>query len=182
MLSRRAVLESVLLACLVAPPARALQASDSGSLDGFDQWVQAVMAEWHVPGLAVGAVRNGHVVVAKGYGWREVETKAPVTARTVMGIASNTKSFTAVLMGLLVDEKKLDWDRPVRSYLPDFQLADEFATREMTPKDLVTHRSGLPRHDNLWYGRSFTRPELYRRLRFLEPTASFRNRYQYNNL
>jgi CubicO group peptidase (beta-lactamase class C family) len=140
------------------------------------------MAEWHVPGLAVGAVQSGRVVFAKGFGYRDVEAKLPVTPRTLMAIGSNSKSFTVALMGMLVDEKKLDWDRPVRTYLPDFQLYDDFATREMTPRDLVTHRSGLPRHDNLWYGRPFTRPELYRKLRYLEPSFSFRSRYQYQNL
>src|SRR5438093_811307 len=99
-----------------------------------------------------------------------------------MAIGSNSKSFTVTVLGMLVDEKKLDWDKPVRTWLPDFQLWDQFATREMTPRDLVTHRSGLPRHDALWYGRSFTREELYQRLRYLEPSASFRTRYQYQNL
>ena len=140
------------------------------------------MAAWHVPGLAIGAVRDGQVVIAKGYGLRDVETQLPVTERTLMGIGSNSKSFTVVLMGMMVDEKTIAWDVPVRTYLADFELKDEFATREMTPRDLVTHRSGLPRHDNLWYGRPFSRAELYRRLRYLEPTFSFRSRYQYQNL
>jgi CubicO group peptidase (beta-lactamase class C family) len=99
-----------------------------------------------------------------------------------MAIGSNTKSFTTVLMAMLADSGKLDWEKPVRDYLPDFQLWDAYATREMTPRDLVSHVSGLPRHDLLWYGRNFTRPELYQRLRYLEPSTSFRGRLQYNNL
>jgi CubicO group peptidase (beta-lactamase class C family) len=127
-------------------------------------------------------VRDGQVVLARGYGMRDVARGLPVTSRTVMAIGSNSKSFTAALLAMLAEEGKLDWDRPVREYLPDFQLYDAFAAAEMTPRDLVTHRSGLPRHDLLWYGRSFTREELYQRLRHLPPTASFRSRYQYQNL
>jgi CubicO group peptidase (beta-lactamase class C family) len=151
-------------------------------LRGFDEWVVGVMEAWRVPGLAVGAVKDGQVVLSKGFGLRDVEAGLPVTPATVMAIGSNSKSFTVVLLGMLVDRRQLEWDRPVREYLPDFRLQDEFATREMTPRDLVTHRSGLPRHDLLWYGRPFTREELYHRLRYLPPTASFRGRYQYQNL
>lgn len=171
-----------LVLVIVAPGLRAQTPRSFAELRGVDEWVSATMAEWHIPGLAVGALKDGQVVLAKGYGYRDVESKEPVTSRTVMGIGSNSKSFTVVLMGMLVDEKKLAWDIPVRVYLPDFELYDEFATREMTPRDLVTHRSGLPRHDNVWYGRPFTREQLYRRLRYLEPSASFRSRYQYQNL
>src|SRR5438552_12180302 len=161
-----------------APAARAT----SRALSGLDQFVTAQMTEWHVPGLALGIIQDGRVVLLKGYGFRDVEQKLPVTPRTLMAIGSNSKSFTVVLMGMLADSGKLDWDKPVRTYLPDFQLYDDFATREMTPRDLVTHRSGLPRHDGLWYGRSFNREELYRRLKYLEPSASFRSRWQYQNL
>lgn len=151
-------------------------------LGDLDQYVARVMQEWHVPGLALGVLKNGDPVVLKGYGYRDVEGKLPVTPRTLMAIGSNSKSFTVALLGMLADSGKLDWDKPVRTYLPDFQLYDPFATQEMTPKDLVTHRSGLPRHDALWYGRNSTREELYHRLKYLEPNASFRSRYQYQNL
>jgi CubicO group peptidase (beta-lactamase class C family) len=140
------------------------------------------MRDWKVPGLAVGVIRDGKIVVAKGYGFRDVGKKLPVTSQTLMAIGSNSKSFTVTLMGMLVDERKLELDKPVRTYLPDFELQDDVATRLMTPIDLVTHRSGLPRHDAMWGAGGFTRKELYQRLRFLEPTATFRQRYQYNNL
>jgi CubicO group peptidase (beta-lactamase class C family) len=152
------------------------------SLAGLDEYVSGVMKEWHLPGLALGVIKDGQPVILKGYGFRDVEHQQPVTARTLMAIGSNSKSFTVVLMGILVDSGKLDWDKPVRTYLPDFQLYDAFATQEMRPRDLVIHNSGLPRHDALWYGRSFTREELYRRLRHLQPNASFRSRWQYQNL
>ena len=151
-------------------------------LDGFDQWAAATMAEWHVPGMAVGVIKDGKVVLARGYGYRDLAAKAPVTERTLMAIGSNSKSFTVAVLGMLADEGKLDWDKPLRTYLPDFQLWDPIATREFTARDLVTHRSGLPRHDAMWYGRAFTRKELYDRLRYLEPSYSFRSKYQYQNL
>ena len=121
-------------------------------------------------------------MLAKGYGHRDVEKGLPVTDKTLMAIGSNSKSFTVTLMGTLSDEKKLEWDKPVREYLPDFQMQNDIATRLMTPTDLVTHRSGLPRHDRMWFATGFSRKEMYDRLRFLDPSATFRQRYQYNNL
>lgn len=165
-----------------APPATAQRAASRSDLSGIDRFVEDVMREWHVPGLALGAIRGGAPVWLKGYGFRDVERRLPVTPSTLMAIGSNTKSFTVVLMGMLVDSGKLAWDQPLRTYLPDFQLRDPFATLEMTPRDLVRHNSGLPRHDLVWYGRPFDRQELYRRLKFLEPSASFRSRWQYQNL
>src|SRR5205809_123428 len=164
-----------------APTSRSAVSGDR-ALRGLDDFVARVMKEWQVPGLALGVIQDGKPVLLKGYGYRDVEKRLPETPRTLMAIGSNTKSFTVVLMGMLADSGKLEWDKPVRTYLPDFQLYDDFATREMTPRDLVTHRSGLPRHDGLWYGRSFNREELYRRLKYLEPSASFRSRWQYQNL
>ncbi len=151
-------------------------------LSSIDPVVTSMMAEWHVPGLALGVIKDGKVIYAKGYGYRDVEQKLPVTPRTLMAIGSNSKSFTTVILGMLIDQKKLAWDTPVISYLPDFKLMDDYATKHMTPRDLVSHRSGLPRHDLLWYGRHFTRKELYDRLRYLEPSASFRAIWQYQNL
>jgi len=158
------------------------KAAKGPDLKALDAWVTRAMTEWKIPGVAVGVVQDGKVVLAKGYGYRNVEEKLPVTERTLMAIGSNTKSFTTVLMAQLVDAGKLDWEKPVRDYLPDFRLWDPYATREMTPRDLVSHSSGLPRHDLLWYGRNTTRKEVYQRLQYLEPTTSFRGRFQYNNL
>ncbi len=165
-----------------SPLLQAQAIREQGDLRDLDAFVEQIMKEWHVPGLALGVIRDGKPVYLKGYGFRDVERRLPVTPQTLMAIGSNSKSFTVVLMGMLVDSGKLAWDNPVRNYLPDFQLKDPFATQEMTPRDLVVHRSGLPRHDVLWYGRNFGREELYRRLKFLEPSASFRSRWQYQNL
>ncbi len=149
---------------------------------GFDDFVTSIMSDWQVPGLAAGVIRDGEVLFARGFGYRDREALLPVTEHTTMAIGSGSKSFTVALLAMLADEGRLEWDRPVREYLPDFRLYDEFATAEMTPRDLVTHQSGLPRHDNVWYGRPQTRAELFAKLRFLEPNASFRSRFQYQNL
>jgi len=150
--------------------------------NGFDQWAEATMKEWNIPGMAVGAIKGGKVVLLKGYGYRNLEDKQPVTPQTLMAIGSNSKSFTVVLLSQLVDEGKLDWDKPVTDYLPDFQLKDEYATKNFRVKDLVTHVSGMPRHDALWYGRSNSRKDVFQHLKYLDPSTSFRGRWQYNNL
>jgi CubicO group peptidase (beta-lactamase class C family) len=164
-------------AVAVAPPS-----ANSADLDGIDDFIASVMTEWKVPGLAIAVVKDGQVILSKGYGYRNVEKQLPVTPRTLFAIGSITKSFTVSVLGMLADEGKLDWDKSVRTYLPDFQLYDPVATEHMTPRDLVTHRSGLPRHDMLWYNTDLNRKQIYDRLRYLEPSKDFRSAYQYNNL
>lgn len=171
---------SLLIALFVVSQGPRAQAQDAFA--GFDAFVERAMSQWQVPGLAIGLIKDGKVLLAKGYGYRDVEKRLPVTSQTLMAIGSNSKSFTVTLLGMLSDEGRLDWDKPVRTYLPDFELHDDVATRLMTPTDLVTHRSGLPRHDQLWFPGMFSRAELYSRLKHLEPSATFRQRYQYNNL
>ncbi len=166
----------VLLLCLPLP-ARADE-----PLAGLDEYVEGVLKEWHVPGLALAVVKDGKVLLVKGYGQRDVEKKLPVTSKTLFAIGSISKSFTVVGLGMLVDEKKLDWDKPVRDYLPDFRLHEKVPGDRVTPRDLVAHRTGLPRHDALWYTTRLTRRQLYERLRYLEPTRDLRQTWQYNNL
>lgn len=151
-------------------------------LDGFDAFVSATMKEWKAPGVAIAVVEDGKVILARGYGLRDVKSNLPVTPKTLFAIGSSTKSFTVSSLGVLVDQGKLEWDRPVREFLPDFRLHDEVATGRMTPRDLVTHRSGLPRHDLMWYNSPRTRQQIYDRLRFLEPSKDFRSTWQYQNL
>ncbi len=157
------------------------QAPES-TVEGFDEWVHQIMQEWNVPGVAVGAIKDGKVVLLEGYGYRDLEDQLPMTPQTLLAIGSNSKSFTTVLLGQLVDSGIVDWNTPVHDYLPDFRLHDEYATAHLRVRDLLTHVSGLPRHDGLWYGRSFDREELFQRLQYLEPSTSFRGRYQYQNL
>ena len=125
------------------------------------------------------------VVVAKGYGVRKLGEPAPVDARTLFGIASNTKVFTATALGLLVEEGKIEWDAPVVRYLPAFAMWDPFVTRELTVRDLLVHRSGLGlgAGDLLWWPEStYDRKEIARRLRFIPPATSFRSAYAYDNV
>lgn len=134
------------------------------------------------PGLAFGIVKDGKVLLAEGFGYRDLDKKLPVTANTLFAIGSSSKAFTAACLAILADRGQLEWDKPVINYLPDFKLYDDFATREMTPTDLTCHRSGLPRHDLMWYGSPFSRKEIYERLRYLPPNKSLRTTWQYNNL
>ncbi len=112
-----------------------------------DADVRRVMRALYVPGAAIGIIANGKIVLAKGYGVREVGKNAPVDADTLFDIGSLTKSFTTTAMAIAVDDGKLDWDKPVREYLPWFQMYDPIATNLITPRDLASHRSGLPAHD-----------------------------------
>jgi CubicO group peptidase (beta-lactamase class C family) len=136
----------------------------------------------HTPGLAFGIVKDGKVLMADGFGYRNMEKKLPVTATTQFAIGSSSKAFTATSLAILADRGQLDWEKPVIQYMPDFKLYDEFATREMTATDLTCHRSGLPRHDLMWYGSPFSRKDIFDRLRYLKPNKSFRTTWQYNNL
>ncbi|MBK7939004.1 MAG: serine hydrolase [Lewinellaceae bacterium] len=134
------------------------------------------------PGLGFGIVKDGKVMLAEGFGYRDLDKKWPVTPNTQFAIGSSSKAFTAACLAILADKGQLDWEKPVVTYLPDFKLYDDFATREITPVDLVCHRSGLPRHDLVWYGSTFSRKEIFDRLRYLPPNKSLRTTWQYNNL
>jgi CubicO group peptidase (beta-lactamase class C family) len=147
-----------------------------------DSLARRVLADWRVPGIAIGIVKDGKVLLTTGVGFRDLERRLPATPTTLFGIGSNTKSFTALLLALLVDDRLLDWDEPVHRFLPDFELMDPVATRLATLPDLLSHMTGLPRHDGLWYGRSSSRREILGRLRYLESNTTFRARWQYNNL
>lgn len=151
-------------------------------LQNLDRTVNRWLREWRVPGAAVAVLRNGKTVFVRGYGYRDAGRRLPVTENTLFAIGSCTKAITATAMGILVDENKISWDAPVREYVPSFRLHDRIATEQATIRDLLCHRTGLPRHDLMWEGTSLTRGELFDRLRYLEPSDGFRNRYQYNNL
>jgi CubicO group peptidase (beta-lactamase class C family) len=151
------------------------------ALADFDKFVLAELKKWNTPGIAITVVKDGKVILKRGYGLRDVEKKLPMTEMTVQPIASVTKSFTVASLASLVREGKLAWDKPVRDYLPDFRLYSDHATLNVTPRDLVTHRTGLPRHDSSWFNATASREELYKRLPHLEPSAAMRTTFQYNN-
>ena len=132
-------------------------AAQPAALQGFEESVAKAVQEWRVPGLAVAVVQDGKVVVSRGYGVREPGKPAAVDTHTLFAIGSTTKAMTAALIGMLVDEKKLAWDDPVVKHLPWFQLNDPYLTREITVRDLLTHRAGLGNADYLWYGQETIR-------------------------
>jgi CubicO group peptidase (beta-lactamase class C family) len=152
---------------------------------GFDGYVGQVLKAFTVPGVAVAIVKDGRVLLAKGYGVRRLGDPTPVDARTQFGIASNTKLFTASSLAMLVEAGKLEWDAPVIRYLPWFAMYDPFVTRELTVRDLLVHRSGLGlgAGDLLWWPAStYDRKEIARRLRNIKPATSFRTAYAYDNV
>ena len=140
------------------------------------------MEAWGVPGLALAVVKDGEIVHARGYGVRDVTTGTPVDEHTLFAVGSTSKAFTAAALGLLVDEGRLSWDDRVIDHLPWFEMYDPYATRELTVRDLLTHRSGLARGDAVWSKWPHDRHEIIRRIRYLEPTRSFRGAWQYQNL
>ena len=177
------------VAQLPAPPAPAASPlavrSPAAPPADLDAYVARVMQAFEVPGIALTIVKSGQVLVAKGYGVRELGKPAPVDGRTLFGIASNTKIMTAAALATLVDEKKIEWDAPVVRYLPWFQMWDPYVTRELTVRDLLVHRSGLGlgAGDLLWWPAStYNRREVAERLRFIRPATSFRSAYAYDNV
>ena len=176
---------AILAAVLAAASFAHAQSTPAAPPADLDQYVARAMRTFAVPGLALSVVKDGRVVVARGYGVRKLGEPAPVDARTLFGIASNTKLFTATALGLLVEERKIEWDAPVVRYLPAFQMWDPYVTRELTVRDLLVHRSGLGlgAGDLLWWPAStYDRKEIARRLRFIQPATSFRSAYAYDNV
>jgi CubicO group peptidase (beta-lactamase class C family) len=163
-------------------PAAATLPSPEVALRGFDELVEEAMKAGRVPGLAISVVRNGKVVLSKGYGVRNPRTNAPMTKDTLFPVFSVTKAITGFSAGLLVDEGRLSFDAPIRTYIPSFQMHDPVATSELTMRDFLSHRSGFPDHWFVRYGnKSLTREELFKRLPHLPLSAPIRTRYQYSN-
>lgn len=177
---RRGAALAAALVLLVSPVVVQSQ-SLPADLDGQ---VAKAMQQFEVPGLALAVVKDGRVVFARGYGVRQLGNPAPVDANTLFQIASNTKAFTTAALSMLVDEGKLHWDDPVVKYLPWFQLSDPYVTRELTVRDLLTHRSGLGlgAGDLLWYHSGYSRDEILRRIRYARVATSFRSAYAYDNV
>lgn len=152
-------------------------------LAGFDKYVAKAARDWKVPGMAVAIVQGDSLVFAKGYGVMETGKSAPATEHTRFAIGSTTKAMTVAALAMLVDEGKLKWDDRVTDYFPDFQLYDSYATRELTVRDLLTHRTGLPSTDLLWAfpENDYTTAEMMHRLRYVHPISSFRSQWEYQN-
>lgn len=150
--------------------------------DRLDGLIEGILRVARTPGAAIAIVADGESIFSKGYGYRDVEAKLPMTAETIYPIASTSKAMNTTILGMLVDDGVLSWDAPVQSYLPSFRLGDPHTSAQVTLRDLVTMRTGLPRHDWLWMGNPIDRAVLVERIRYVELSAGFRERYQYNNL
>jgi CubicO group peptidase (beta-lactamase class C family) len=183
---RRRVLGTALafVASVVALPAVAASSMPIAP-DKIDRTVERAMREFKVPGMAVGIVKDGKLIYAKGYGVREAGKPGRIDPDTLFQIGSNTKAFTSAALAILVDEGKLHWEDKVIDHLPQFRLYDPYVTREFTISDLLTHRSGLgPGAGDLMFypATDFTRAEIIHGLRYLKPASSFRAKFDYDNV
>src|SRR5436190_21181499 len=169
-------------AIAAAAAVRAQQPPIESRLEGFDAYMSQVLRDWNVPGIGVGIVVKDKLVFAKGYGYRDYGKKIPFTPQTTVPIASNTKLFTATACGLLVEDGKLAWDEPVRKFVPSIQFYNDDLNREVSIRDMLSHRAGITRHDLIWYKSDFSRRELFERLKYLEPTKPLRTTFLYNNM
>ncbi|MEW6524965.1 MAG: serine hydrolase [Bacillota bacterium] len=152
------------------------------ALDGFESFVTAQLQAWKAPGVAVSVVKDGEVVLAQGYGFRDLEQQLPMTSKTLLAIGSSSKAFTTTAVAMLVEDGKLDWDQPVQRYLPGLRLYDPVASAKVTLRDMGCHRTGLPRYDIMLFNPAFSREDIVRSLEHLEPSRDFRTAWQYQNL
>ena len=179
-LSSSLFMRHCLLLLLLAGP---LSAQEPANLAAdLDRMVEEARRSWNVPGCAVAVVKDGKVLLLSGRGVKEIGKQGAVTPQTLFGIGSLTKAITATALAKLSADGKLKWDDHVRDHVPFFRLRDELANRDVTIRDLLCHRSGLARHDLLWYGAPWSLEETVRRMAHLEPERSFRSGYLYNNL
>src|SRR4029077_3144082 len=159
--------------------------AQSGPPRDLDAYVARVMKTFDVPGIAIAIVKDGKVVLAKGYGVRKMGEAAPVDENTLFGIGSNTKAFYSAALASLVDAGKISWDDKVYERLRGFEMYDPYVSHEMTIRDLLTHRSGMGLGEGdllFWPHTTFTRDEIIYKLRFMKPASSFRSKYAYDNL
>src|ERR1051325_7239731 len=173
----------ILVALCAAIHAQTAPAIDiNQKLAGFDEFMEKTMKDWNAPGIGVGIVVGDKLVFAKGYGYRDYEKKLPITAQTLYPIASNTKLFTAVAAGFLVDEGKLTWDRPIRESVPTVNFYNVYLNNPIPLRDMLSHRTGITGHDSIWYKSDYSTKELFERLKYLEPKEQPRQIFLYNNM
>ena len=153
-------------------------------LDSLELQIHRVIKDFDIPGLSIGIVRNDSLIFSKGYGNLELHKERKVDVNTIFGIGSISKSFTALTLGILVDEGKIDWDDKVKTYLPYFELYAPYVTDNFTIRDLLTHRSGLKdvSGGTLWYHSDYSREEIIKRLKYLEPASTYREKPAYQNV
>src|SRR5260370_5196892 len=170
----------LLLAWAWIAPAKNLDVARN--LEGFDEYMAKVLKDWNGPGIGVGIAIGDNIVFEKGFGYRDYEKKLPFTPGTVWPIAANTKLFTAVAAGMLVEEGKLTWDKPVRESVLRVRFYNEQLNNSVTLRDMLSHGTGITRRDTIWFKSDFTRKELFDRLKYLEPQEPMRQTFLYNNL
>ena len=157
-------------------------APQANPLAGIDTTLERILKERKAAGFAVAVIEKNKIIYAKGFGYRDYEKKLPVTPNTLFAIGSCTKAFTSMLIGLLNKDGKLDYDKPAREYLPDLKFFNTELNNQVTVRDLMCHRTGLPRHDYSWYlFNTASRDSLLQRIQYMEPTAAIRQTWQYNN-
>src|SRR5215472_1028384 len=149
----------IALCFLVRAQEKASAIDVTQKLAGFDAFMERTLQDWNAPGIGVGIVVGDKLVFAKGYGYRDYEKKLPVTPQTMFTIASNTKLFTAVAAGMLVEEGKLTWDRPIKESVPTIEFYDSYLNNTITLRDMLAHRTGITRHDSIWYKSDYTTKE-----------------------
>jgi len=154
------------------------------NIQELDRRIEAMRQEWGTPALSLAVVKDDETIYARGFGERRAGLGEPVDEHTVFAVGSCTKPFTATAIAMLVQEGKLHWDDPVLKYLPDFQLYDPVATRELSVRDLLCHRCGLQTFsgDFMGYGSIYTPEELLRRVRYIPPAYRLRTNYGYANM
>ncbi len=159
------------------------QTDFANKLQDFDAYMEKLLQDWNAPGVGVGIVAGDKLVFAKGYGDRNYAEKLPFTSKTLFSIASNTKLFTAIAAGILVEEGKLTWDKPIRDAVPVIRFYNNELNNNVTLRDMLAHRTGITRHDGIWYQRdTLTRQDICDRLKYLKPEVSLRQTFIYNNL
>ena len=180
---KKTLLILILFAFLLPVTAQKKKDNTDPRLVGLDSKLETLLAEWKTPGFAVAIVEKNKVIYAKGFGYRDCENKIPVTPNTLFAIGSCTKAFTASLLGLLMEEDKLNLDESPRKYLPELKFYNHEMDNLITIRDLMCHRTGLPSHDWSWYAfPTDSKDSLVRRIEFQEPSYKVREKYQYNNL
>jgi CubicO group peptidase (beta-lactamase class C family) len=157
--------------------------ADRKYLEGLEQVIADALELMNAPGVAVGIVENGEVVHAETYGYANIEEGMKLSKEHLMPIGSSGKAFTATSAVMLAADGLLDLDKPIREYLPGFRFYDEVATQQATARDLLCHRTGLPRHDDMWYGwEDLERKDIaMNRVRYLQPNKPFRSKWEYSN-
>lgn len=181
---KKPIIKSVILSSILFLASFSISSATDLSEAQLDQYVNEAMAEFNIPGIAVGIIKEGEIAHLKGYGVREIGKSAPIDGDTMYAIASNSKAFTAAALAILVDEGVLHWDDKVIDFLPNFRMMDPYVTREFTIRDLLTHRSGMGLGAGdlmFWPSTEVSREEIIHNIRHLKMVSGFRTEYAYDN-